>query len=147
MTLKRMIANINNGFYIVMLCGLISLLASSIVFGQEDDLLLNNTDAYPIVQRASVYFPHDLHTDSFDCLYCHHDYLDGQNNLDTDELYEGNSAIRCRACHDKGLKNELKRAYHKQCLGCHRESRIKGVPSGPELCGECHIKKNQSIPH
>jgi hypothetical protein len=78
--------------------------------------------------------------DGFDCLACHHDYADDENILDTDELEEGNPAIRCTACHDGGATIGLRRAYHRKCLGCHRKTRLQGMSSGPELCGECHVK-------
>jgi hypothetical protein len=55
-------------------------------------------------------------------------------------LEEGNPAIRCASCHDLGSRIDLKRAYHFQCMGCHRRMRISRQATGPELCGECHLK-------
>ena len=110
-----------------------------LVFGQED-LVLDNPDAYPKKTRTAVAFPHQLHMEGFACLECHHDYTNGENTLDEDELVEGNPAIRCAACHATGSASDLRRAYHLQCLGCHRQERIAGSTTGPELCGQCHIR-------
>ena len=112
--------------------------APPVTFGQEEELVLDNPDAYVEKHRPEVIFPHDLHMGEFDCLDCHHDYdEDGENVLDEDTLEEGNEDILCTACHDVCLR-EL---YHKQCMGCHRDFRIAGDATGPELCGECHIRK------
>lgn len=108
--------------------------------GQEEELLLDNTDAYQEKQRPAVTFPHDFHMGDFECLACHHDYEDGENILDEYDLEEGNPDILCSACHDAGSDTDLKKAYHRQCMGCHRQSRMAGTATAPELCGECHIK-------
>ena len=114
--------------------------ALSIANGQEGQLVLNNPDAFPTRQRSAVTFPHELHMDTFDCLECHHDYVKGENVLDEGELEEGNPVIRCTSCHHSASRPDLRHAYHFQCMGCHRRMRIEGQATGPELCGECHIK-------
>jgi hypothetical protein len=30
--------------------------------------------------------------------------------------------------------------YHDACMGCHEQMRKKGQKTGPEECGECHLK-------
>jgi hypothetical protein len=76
-----------------------------------------------------------------DCLDCHHDYdEDGENVLDEDLLEEGSEEILCSSCHDAGTEIDLKKAFHRQCMGCHRDLRKAGTATAPELCGECHIK-------
>jgi hypothetical protein len=81
--------------------------------------------------------------DEFDCYDCHHDYDDdgdGENVLDDALLDEGGEELLCSSCHDAGSKTDLKKAFHRQCMGCHRDLRIAGSATAPELCGECHIK-------
>jgi hypothetical protein len=119
----------------------------STAYGQEEILSINNSDAYAKKQRSAVEFSHELHMEEIDvgkindCLDCHHDFNeDGENVLDEDLLEEGNEEIYCTSCHPT-MKIDLKKAYHRQCMGCHRKLRKSGDDTGPELCGECHKKK------
>ena len=34
---------------------------------------------------------------------------------------------------------DRQKAYHRQCMGCHIDTRKAGDASGPELCGACHL--------
>lgn len=111
------------------------------VFGQEEELVLDNPDAYVEKHRPPVSFPHELHMGELECLECHHDFdEDGENVLDEDLLEEGNEEIFCASCHDAGTEVDLKEAFHRQCMGCHRDLRKAGEVIAPELCGECHVK-------
>lgn len=104
----------------------------------------DSDDPFPDRQRPSVDFLdelHDLHMENQECLSCHHNYEDGENVLEEDELAEDNPDIRCAACHDDSSELDLQKAYHKQCMGCHESLYQSGHPTGPSLCGECHIRK------
>jgi DNA-directed RNA polymerase subunit RPC12/RpoP len=57
--------------------------------------------------------------EAYECLDCHHDYKDGKNILDEEDIEEDGS-VECAQCHAKGTPIELKTAYHRQCMGCHR---------------------------
>jgi hypothetical protein len=110
--------------------------------------------------RSPVEFPHSQHFASVYCKTCHHDWT-------------GTEVIKsCAAadCHDvavsptKSGKNSsnpdlairyYKAAYHKMCIGCHKEIKIqnkklemsfKGLKEkltipGPTSCIECHPKE------
>lgn len=91
--------------------------------------------------RGSVAFAHELHMDSFECLDCHHDIKDGENVLDEADLEEDNPDILCASCHKANSKIEKREAFHYQCMGCHNKFRLTKEPTGPTLCGECHILK------
>jgi hypothetical protein len=138
----------------------VSLILLSLLFGistagaREEKMTIDNHDAYTEKHRAAVTFPHELHVGDLECLTCHHDYKEGKNILDDKKLTEDNPDIRCAACHDDNADIGLQRAYHSQCMGCHRQFRIHrycltcgkrvwlaGSGLGPELCGECHVKK------
>lgn len=95
--------------------------------------------------RPPVAFPHDMHMSQYDCLDCHHVYDKAHNNiLDPMELYAGNSYVKCASCHNSQNKLELQEAFHQQCIGCHYKTDRIGSPSGPNLCGECHKKREGS---
>lgn len=91
--------------------------------------------------RGPVAFPHELHMDSFECLDCHHDMKDGENVLDEADLEEDNQDIYCGSCHNADSKIERREAFHYQCMGCHDKFRMTQEPTGPTLCGECHVLK------
>jgi c(7)-type cytochrome triheme protein len=116
----------------------IALSLSPFALAQDEEMLLNTGDAMK-TQRTAVVFPHDLHMGLYECLDCHHDYKEGVNVLDEDTLEEGNPDIRCAACHNDQADVDRQKAYHRQCMGCHIDTRKAGDASGPELCGACHL--------
>ncbi len=93
-------------------------------------------DVVIIDQLSDIYvpvaFPHALHADMVamadGCGTCHHHGEEGK-------------IVSCRACHNGGVSTEnlgqpgLKGAYHRQCLGCHREW------SHDTDCVFCHAKR------
>lgn len=122
---------------IVVILAIVALNLVPFSLAQEDDMLLGAEDDMA-GQRSPVDFSHDLHMAILDCLACHHSFEDGVNILDEDELVEGNPAIRCAACHNDQADLPRQKAYHRQCLGCHIDTRKAGQASGPEMCGACH---------
>jgi len=110
--------------------------------------------------KSAVNFPHSKHFASVDCRTCHHKWNG------TDII----SSCATKDCHDvtvsptKSAKSKpsqealikyYKTAYHKLCIGCHKEIKaqnkqleasFKGLkeklpPSGPTGCVECHPKE------
>jgi predicted CXXCH cytochrome family protein len=80
---------------------------------------------------APAPFDHAQHVDSTEqCSDCHHH----------DKDYE--VAPPCRSCHNTAdtpageRRLGLKDAYHKQCIGCHKEA-----DDGPTDCDDCHEEK------
>jgi hypothetical protein len=106
-------------------------------FAQEEAIVLDMGGTAD--QRPAVDFDHGLHMGLFECLDCHHQIEDGVNVLDESDLTPGNPDVRCLVCHTPDTGIDLQRAYHRQCMGCHIDTRKAGEPSGPEMCGSCHI--------
>ena len=82
-----------------------------------------------------VEFSHGMHTlVADDCATCHHHSQAGQTPS-------------CNKCHGVSLSSKessmpgLKNAYHRQCMGCHRE-----MDMGPTGCMECHTKRTNATP-
>ena len=114
------------------------------LYAQESEITIDNASVFQNKNRTAVYFSHENHMETFECLDCHHDYQNGENVLDEDELEEDGNA-RCAACHSKGASIELKIAYHRQCMGCHRLVNKQENAGLPITCQECH-PRNPSIP-
>ena len=114
------------------------------LYAQESEIFIDNASAYSNKNRSAVYFSHENHMESFECLDCHHDYQNGKNVLDEDELEEDGKA-RCATCHTKGASIDLKTAYHRQCVGCHRLVNKQEDAGLPITCQNCH-PRNPSIP-
>lgn len=93
------------------------------------------------LSRPPVRFPHESHLKTYDCFDCHHDYDSQGNNV----LEEVNPDIMCGACHNSNSPIKPREAFHRQCLGCHEQYIFNKRPTGPVLCGECHIKEKEKI--
>jgi predicted CXXCH cytochrome family protein len=91
----------------------------------------NVPETFALGHIAKIYepvvFSHDAHTlMAEDCATCHHHSEAGQTPS-------------CNKCHgaskESGIPG-LKDAYHRLCMGCHREMEM-----GPTGCAECHTSK------
>jgi hypothetical protein len=119
---------------------LMTLWPTDTLFSQPEEIVIENEMAGLKNSRSAVSFPHELHMDSLDCLTCHHVYEDGKNILDEDELDDDGSAS-CRKCHVKSAAINLKTAYHRQCIKCHRGLNREPDNDLPITCKDCHPKK------
>ncbi|BCS89712.1 acidic tetraheme cytochrome c3 TmcA [Pseudodesulfovibrio sediminis] len=103
----------------------------------QDDMTHVPTDAFTKLERSKVAFAHDAHNEKAeieDCVVCHHSQNDdGTQNLE--DSSEGESCASCHAVERTDGGTPLMRAYHKQCIDCHKEK-----AKGPVACGECHAK-------
>lgn len=106
-------------------------------YAQDTEIHIENRSAYRSRTRAAVHFTHDDHMEQYECLECHHDYSNGNNVLDEDEL-EKDGRARCAACHPQKASLALKTAYHRQCMGCHRRVNKQEAKGLPITCRDCH---------
>jgi hypothetical protein len=108
-------------------------------FAQPEFIRFNHLEKDGQKRYPPVTFSHESHMEEIECLTCHHDYKDGENVLDEDDLEEGNSAATCTACHSMENCDDIQKTFHGLCMGCHIRSRKEGLPHGPRLCVECHV--------
>jgi c(7)-type cytochrome triheme protein len=120
---------------------------------QPDDILLDDQSVFASRSRPAVAFPHLQHIDAeIECNSCHHRFKGGENIVDEAELEEDAEGIKCGACHqDKSgfqfkpdldpTKRNLQQAYHRMCMGCHRQLKKEKQKAGSVTCGGCHPKK------
>ncbi|HYA03931.1 MAG TPA: cytochrome c3 family protein [Syntrophobacteria bacterium] len=123
---------------------------------QPEDILLNDHSVFTNRQRPAVAFPHMSHINNgIECKTCHHRFQGGKNVLDEMELQEGAEGIKCATCHKEkpgfrlspdldASKRNLQQAFHRECMGCHRQLTQEGKKSGPVTCGQCHPWKKAS---
>lgn len=107
------------------------------LYAQDAEIYIENTASYFSKSRPTVYFSHEIHMEEYECLDCHHDYKDGKNILDEDDIEEDGS-VECARCHTKDTPIELKTAYHRQCMGCHRRINKQEAGTLPITCKDCH---------
>ena len=143
-----------------------------IVSGQSEDetmsVPMGTIELKPLdsveAKRPVVNFPHATHFE-FNCQTCHHTW----------ELDETIVGCTTSGCHDgaispiraqkSGTDEDLeelavsyyKTAYHKMCIGCHKEMKIQNhalelsgrilkenLPNtGPTGCIQCHVKEEE----
>jgi Class III cytochrome C family len=115
---------------------IICLFVVPLAFSQEAVMVLDHKEIGPH-QRPLIQFNHEKHSTNLECLRCHHDY-DKYGNV------RGSEGQACIECHGKtaGKKyTPLTDLFHVQCKSCHEAMRARGEPSGPVMCGECHVRK------
>ena len=104
-------------------------------FSQEDMEVVDNGSFEPR-QRPPVIFPHDEHNENAgidECNECHHVYSNG--NKVEDESSEDQSCAECHELKDVQQVPSLRKAFHRNCKGCHLEQQ-----AGPLMCGRCHVR-------
>ncbi|RLB13111.1 MAG: hypothetical protein DRG39_00040 [Deltaproteobacteria bacterium] len=111
------------------------------------EVVINNA-GYKKDKKGPVKFSHERHVKEHKiaCVECHHLYKDGKN-----VWKEGDPVKKCVECHNpkrkKGQKPmDLMHAYHKNCMGCHKNMAKAGKISRQEFkklrkCKTCHAKK------
>jgi hypothetical protein len=113
-----------------------NLMMASSVIAQEEVLKLEH-QAFGDRQRPAVTFSHAKHYETIACTECHHFYEKGEN------VWDESRETNCAACHR--LKTEerkmgLMKAFHENCVGCHRKAKPAEGKTVPVTCGECHVK-------
>ena len=118
---------------------------SAAVVESPDEVIINN-DGWPKDTYEPVTLSHNKHATEYNvqCKDCHHVYEDGKNVWE-----EGQPVQKCSECHnvyklgkdlreasEEEKKLSLHKAYHDNCVGCHKQEK-----KGPVKCLECHAKK------
>lgn len=144
----------------------IFILAVSLVGQEEKEDPLNLLHKWKIPENfilnndskmfKPVTFPHEMHAEIMsDCEICHHNSIEGQypscKTCHGKPYDPKNSKILGIKVNRSGIlksglmkyfesdyleKPGLKGAFHRKCMGCHKE-----YDSGPVGCIECHEKK------
>jgi hypothetical protein len=100
----------------------------------QEDMRVVAPDALLPRSRPPAAFAHDDHNEKAkleDCVVCHHG-KDKLGNLDPEDMTAGTPCVECHAAGET-TGTPLKRAYHQQCIACH-----KAEDKGPTHCAGCH---------
>jgi len=118
---------------------------SAAVVESPDEVIIDN-EGWPTDTYEPVTLTHNKHVTEYNvqCKDCHHVYEDGKNVWEP-----GQPVQKCIECHnvlklgkelreasDEEKKLSMHKAYHDNCVGCHRTEK-----KGPVKCLECHAKK------
>ncbi len=93
---------------------------------------------YTKKKKGAVVFSHKKHAEAYKiaCTECHHKW----------KKEEAKEPEKCASCHKEkkqGKVLSLMRAFHKNCMGCHKGLAKQGKPTGPTTkCSGCHQKKS-----
>jgi len=137
---------------VLVLTGVALLLRGVYASQQAPDTITMNSTVYDKHTKSLVTFPHKKHNEDYKiaCGDCHHLYKDGKN-----VWKQGDAVQECEACHsqakpptgntgDASLSKAEKiklyhySAIHENCVGCHKELKSAGKPTGPVSCKQCH---------
>ncbi len=92
---------------------------------------------YTAKKKGPVTLSHTKHVKEYKvaCTECHHKW----------QKEKEKQPKKCSDCHKEkkeGKVLSLKRAFHKNCMGCHKNLAKQGKKTGPTTkCSKCHAKK------
>jgi len=105
-----------------------------------DDFMIPKPEGI-VPKELTIPFPHSVHAE-YACGRCHHTEDVTQSCIDA-------------GCHDLFVAvtpeerrdiRYFEKAYHDLCIGCHRDLRKAGAPTGPVACVGCHPKPEEPKP-
>jgi predicted CXXCH cytochrome family protein len=117
--------------------GLMATLLIFVFAYAQEDMVVVNDPAFIDPQRPPAVFHHEEHNEKAgleECNKCHHVFND-KGKLVEDESSEDQSCSECHELKASGKKPGLMKAFHTNCLGCHKEKN-----KGPVMCGQCHVR-------
>lgn len=103
-----------------------------------DDYIIPKPEGIEAKQKSQP-FKHSVHG-TYECVECHH----------TSEGANVTEGCTDAGCHDLLVPASpeerrdiryFEKAFHDQCLGCHRDLRKEEKPTGPVACTGCHPKE------
>jgi hypothetical protein len=133
------------GVGIAILIGCVLLAGASFTVAQgpvpPDEVTIEN-EGYIANTKGPVAFRHKKHVEEYQvkCDACHHQYSDGENVWKL-----GDPVKKCIECHnpvkEEAAGLDLKKAFHDNCKGCHKEAVANGKTNAPDRkCNDCHAK-------
>jgi len=98
----------------ILIVGIVLFFGAINLFAQEDTVALDSS-------FGKVTFSHKSHSEASSCKECHH---------------MGEVSQKCTSCHTADSDVNTQKAFHDNCITCHKEKE-----QGPTGCTECHKKE------
>jgi len=101
---------------------------------RADLIIIDNMLSFGPLEKATVEFPHDAHTDALSkknksCETCH--------LQEKEQFYPLFNRLK------NTNKETVMNIYHDGCIACHGEMRLKGEKTGPIECDSCHREQKK----
>ena len=128
----------------------------------EEKIAIAHTEIFGALERPQVIFDHKKHVEAIKkegkkewetCSVCHrkkkekltriekeNDIIKGKKEEERDVL-----VFVFPKREVKGDKELIEKAYHDECIGCHKEKLKEKKKAGPITCGECHVKEKEFV--
>lgn len=107
--------------------------AADAAIGRDIDIGQESIEMKTPEGKKPALFPHRFHQRFLSCLECHH------------VSEQAMTVNKCVTCHNDSMKNQqlndLKKAAHARCRGCHKSVNDQGRKA-PSKCGGCHSMKS-----
>jgi hypothetical protein len=115
------------GFFCV--AGLLASQGKAQATARTDILVLDGMEQFGDLTRPAVVFFHDAHQKAVveaggNCATCH---MTKDDSL---------SLLFMRTADDS--REQVMKAYHDNCIACHKDTKAAGRATGPVTCGQCH---------
>ncbi|MEW6163161.1 MAG: sulfate respiration complex hexadecaheme cytochrome HmcA [Nitrospirota bacterium] len=103
----------------------------------ENKIGIAHTEIFDVLERPQVVFDHDKHVKALKeegCEKCHP--LDKEKGL---ILFEFPKKV------EKKDGDSVMKAYHDECIECHKKRYKEDKKAGPVTCGDCHKKEFELV--
>jgi len=101
----------------------------------ENKISIAHTEIFGKLERPQVIFNHGKHQEAYKkegCNTCHPE-KDGQVNFDFPKNVK------------KKDRTSVMKAYHDECIECHKKRSSDKEKAGPVNCGDCHREKEKKV--
>jgi len=128
----------------------------------EDNIAIAHTEIFGPLERPQVIFDHKKHVEAIKkegkkewetCSICHR-----EKKEELVRVKKEDEAIKEKKTETRDVfvfvfpkkevkwdKEAYKKAYHDECIGCHKEKLKEKKKSGPLTCGDCHVKEKEFV--
>ncbi len=128
----------------------------------KEKIAIAHTEIFGPLERPQVIFDHKKHVEAIKkegkkewetCEVCHRPKkeelvrIKKEDELIKEKKIEEKDALVFEFPKKivKLEKEALKKAYHDECMGCHKQKLKEKKKSGPITCGDCHVKEKEFV--
>jgi hypothetical protein len=133
-----------------------------IITKPEDKIVIAHTEIFGPLERPPVIFDHKKHVEAIKkegkkewetCSVCHREKKEELTRIKKED-----EIIKEKKTEERDVlvfefpkkivkldKEAYKKAYHDECIGCHKEKLKEKKKAGPLTCGDCHVKEKEFV--